>query len=310
MSKPRKPKGRPVSGWLILDKPVDFGSTEAVSKIKWVFDAQKAGHAGTLDPLASGMLPIALGDATKTVPYVMDGRKIYEFTVTWGEERTTDDLEGEATQTSQARPNEDEIRALLPRYTGIISQIPPQFSAIKIAGERAYDLAREGETVEIPSREVEIFRLTLIGCPDENSARFEVECGKGTYVRSLARDFGRDLGCYGHISALRRTFVAPFAEDTMVPLAELTALEAIEDKQERLAALDAFLIDTGEALSGLPHIAITEDQAHRLRMGNPILLRGRNAPVAEADAFATCFGKLVAIGEIGEGEFRPRRVFG
>ncbi|MBV2186573.1 MAG: tRNA pseudouridine(55) synthase TruB [Rhizobium sp.] len=310
MSKPRKPKGRPVSGWLILDKPVDFGSTEAVSKIKWLFDAQKAGHAGTLDPLASGMLPIALGDATKTVPYVMDGRKIYEFTVTWGEERTTDDLEGEATQTSQARPNEDDIRALLPRYTGIISQIPPQFSAIKIAGERAYDLAREGETVEIPSREVEIFRLTLIGCPDENRARFEVECGKGTYVRSLARDFGRDLGCYGHISELRRTFVAPFAEDTMVPLAELTALEAIEDKQERLAALDAFLIDTGEALSGLPHIAITEDQAHRLRMGNPILLRGRNAPVAEADAFATCFGKLVAIGEIGEGEFRPRRVFG
>ncbi len=310
MSKPRKPKGRPVSGWLILDKPVDFGSTEAVSKIKWLFDAQKAGHAGTLDPLASGMLPIALGDATKTVPYVMDGRKIYEFTVTWGEERATDDLEGEATQTSQQRPSEEQIRALLPAYTGVISQIPPQFSAIKIAGERAYDLAREGETVDIPSREVEIFRLTLVGCPDENSARFEVECGKGTYVRSLARDFGRDLGCYGHISSLRRSFVAPFAEETMVPLAELTALEAIEDKQERLAALDAFLIDTGEALSGLPHIAITEDQAHRLRMGNPILLRGRNAPVAEADAFATCFGKLVAIGEIGEGEFRPRRVFG
>ncbi len=310
MSKPRKPKGRPVSGWLILDKPVDFGSTEAVSKIKWLFDAQKAGHAGTLDPLASGMLPIALGDATKTVPYVMDGRKIYEFTVTWGEERTTDDLEGEATQTSQDRPSEEQIRALLPAYTGVISQIPPQFSAIKIAGERAYDLAREGETVDIPSREVEIFRLTLVGCPDENSARFEVECGKGTYVRSLARDFGRDLGCYGHISSLRRSFVAPFAEETMVPLAELTALEAIEDKQERLAALDAFLIDTGEALSGLPHIAITDDQAHRLRMGNPILLRGRNAPVAEADAFATCFGKLVAIGEIGEGEFRPRRVFG
>ncbi|PJI40579.1 MAG: tRNA pseudouridine(55) synthase TruB [Rhizobium sp.] len=310
MSKPRKPKGRPVSGWLILDKPVDFGSTEAVSKIKWLFDAQKAGHAGTLDPLASGMLPIALGDATKTVPYVMDGRKIYEFTVTWGEERTTDDLEGEATQTSQERPSEEQIRALLPAYTGVISQIPPQFSAIKIAGERAYDLAREGETVDIPSREVEIFRLTLVGCPDGNSARFEVECGKGTYVRSLARDFGRDLGCYGHISSLRRSFVAPFAEETMVPLAELTALEAIEDKQERLAALDAFLIDTGEALSGLPHIAITDDQAHRLRMGNPILLRGRNAPVAEADAFATCFGKLVAIGEIGEGEFRPRRVFG
>jgi tRNA pseudouridine55 synthase len=309
MSKPRKPKGRPISGWLILDKPVDFGSTEAVSKIKWLFDAQKAGHAGTLDPLASGMLPIALGDATKTVPYVMDGRKIYEFTVSWGEERSTDDLEGEVTQSSVHRPTEEQIRALLPNYTGVISQIPPQFSAIKIAGERAYDLAREGETVDIPSREVEIFRLNLIGCSDANRAQFEVECGKGTYVRSLARDFGRDLGCYGHISSLRRSFVAPFAEETMVPLAELTALEAIEDKQERLAALDAFLIDTGEALSSLPHIAITEDQAHRLRMGNPILLRGRNAPVAEADAFVTCFGKLVAIGEIGEGEFRPRRVF-
>lgn len=308
MSKPRKPKGRPISGWLILDKPVDFGSTEAVSKIKWLFNAQKAGHAGTLDPLASGMLPIALGDATKTVPYVMDGRKIYEFTVTWGEERSTDDLEGEVTQSSDIRPTEEAIRSLLPRYTGTIEQIPPQFSAIKIAGERAYDLAREGEAVEIPSREVEIFRLTLLKSEDDQ-AHFEVECGKGTYVRALARDFGRDLGCFGHISALRRSFVAPFAEETMVPLAKLVELEAIEDRDERIAALDAFLIDTGEALSNLPHVAITEDQAQRLRMGNPILLRGRSAPVAEADAFVTSGGKLVAIGEIGEGEFRPRRVF-
>ena len=164
MSRPRKPKGRLVSGWLILDKPFDFGSTEAVSKIKWLFKAQKAGHAGTLDPLASGMLPIALGDATKTVPYVMDGRKVYEFTVTWGEERTTDDLEGEVTQSSDKRPTADEINAILGEYTGTIQQIPPQFSAIKIAGERAYDLARDGETVEIPSREVEVFRLTLIRC--------------------------------------------------------------------------------------------------------------------------------------------------
>ncbi len=308
MSKPRKPKGRPISGWLILDKPVDFGSTEAVSKIKWLFNAQKAGHAGTLDPLASGMLPIALGDATKTVPYVMDGRKIYEFTVTWGEERSTDDLEGEVTERSDVRPTEESIRALLPAYTGVIQQVPPQFSAIKIAGERAYDLAREGEAVEIPSREVEIFRLTLLKA-ETDMAHFEVECGKGTYVRSLARDFGRELGCFGHISSLRRSFVAPFAEETMVPLAKLTALEAIEDRDERIAALDAFLIDTGEALSNLPQIAITEDQAHRLRMGNPILLRGRNAPVAEPDAVATAGGKLIAIGEIGEGEFRPRRVF-
>ncbi|THV17490.1 tRNA pseudouridine(55) synthase TruB [Rhizobium rhizophilum] len=308
MSKPRKPKGRPISGWLILDKPVDFGSTEAVGKIKWLFNAQKAGHAGTLDPLASGMLPIALGDATKTVPYVMDGRKIYEFTVTWGEERSTDDLEGEVTQSSDKRPAEEDIHALLPNYTGTISQIPPQFSAIKISGERAYDLAREGETVDIPSREVEVHRLTLLNC-EGDKAHFEVECGKGTYVRSLARDFGRDLGCYGHISSLRRTFVAPFAEEMMVPLAELVALEAIEDRDERLAALDAFLGDTAEALSALPQLRITDDQAHRLRMGNPIILRGRDAPVAEPEAVALAGGKLIAIGEIAGGEFHPRRVF-
>ena len=310
MSKPRKPKGRAVSGWLILDKPVDFGSTEAVSKIKWLFNAQKCGHAGTLDPLASGMLPIALGDATKTVPYVMDGRKVYEFTVTWGEERLTDDLEGAVTRSSDRRPAEEEIRALLPNYTGTINQVPPQFSAIKIAGERAYDLAREGEVVEIPSREVEIHRLTLLGCPDADTAHFEVECGKGTYVRALARDFGRDLGCFGHISSLRRTFVAPFAEDRMVPLADLVALEQVEDRDERLAALDAFLIDTAEALSSLPHLPVTDDQAHRLRMGNPVIVRGRDAPLAEPEAYATVRGRLVAIGEIGEGEFRPKRVFG
>jgi tRNA pseudouridine55 synthase len=309
MSKPRKPKGRAISGWLILDKPVDFGSTEAVGKIKWLFNAQKAGHAGTLDPLASGMLPIALGDATKTVPYVMDGRKIYEFTVTWGEERATDDLEGDVTHSSDNRPSEEQIREILPNYTGTISQIPPQFSAIKIAGERAYDLARDGEVVDIPAREVEIFRLTLLKA-ETDRAFFEVECGKGTYVRSLARDFGRDLGCYAHISELRRSYVAPFAEETMVPLADLIALEAIEDRDERLAALDAFLVDTSEALSALPQIRITDDQAHRLRMGNPIILRGRDAPVAEPEAVALAGGKLIAIGEIGEGEFRPKRVFG
>ena len=308
MSKPRKPKGRPVSGWLILDKPEDFGSTEAVAKIKWLFKAQKAGHAGTLDPLASGMLPIALGDATKTVPYVMDGRKIYEFTVTWGEERSTDDLEGEAVETSDHRPSEQDIRALLPRYTGVISQVPPQFSAIKIAGARAYDLAREGEVFEIASREVEIHRITLLGV-EPDCAHFEVECGKGTYVRSLARDFGRDLGCFGHISSLRRSFVAPFAEDLMVPLEDLVALEKIEDEAERLAALDAYMIDTGEALSALPQIAVSDDQAHRLAMGNPIILRGRDAPVEEPEAYATVRGRLIAIGEITCGEFRPKRVF-
>ncbi|MGE7370299.1 tRNA pseudouridine(55) synthase TruB [Neorhizobium sp. NPDC001467] len=309
MSKPRKPKGRPVSGWVILDKPVDFGSTEAVSKIKWLFNAQKAGHAGTLDPLASGMLPIALGDATKTVPYVMDGRKIYEFTVTWGEQRSTDDLEGEVIESSDKRPAEQDIRDILSNYTGVISQVPPQFSAIKIAGERAYDLAREGEVVEIPSREVEIFRLTLLGAED-NCAHFEVECGKGTYVRALARDFGLDLGCFGHVSNLRRTFVAPFAEEKMVPLANLVALESIEDREERLAALDALLVDTVEALSDLPHLPLSEDQAYRIRMGNPVIVRGRDAPLEAPEVYATAKGRLVAIGEIAQGEFRPKRVFG
>lgn len=308
MSKPRKPKGRPISGWLILDKPVDFGSTEAVSKIKWLYKAQKAGHAGTLDPLASGMLPIALGDATKTVPYVMDGRKIYEFTVAWGEERSTDDLEGDVSRSSEHRPTEEEIRAILPKYMGTIEQVPPQFSAIKIAGERAYDLAREGEAVEIPSREVEIHSLMLIKA-ERDRAWFAVECGKGTYVRSLARDFGRDLGCYGHIAELRRSYVAPFDEEKMVPLADLVALEAVEDLDERLEKLDAFLIDTAEALSALPHLAITDDQAHRLRSGNPIILRGRDAPLPAPEAYATARGELVAIGAIEEGEFRPRRVF-
>jgi tRNA pseudouridine55 synthase len=198
---------------------------------------------------------------------------------------------------------------LLPKYLGVINQVPPQFSAIKIAGERAYDLARGGERVEIPSREVEIFRLTLLACPDADTTHFEVECGKGTYVRALARDFGRELGCYGHISGLRRSFVAPFAEETMIPLAELVELEKIEDLDERLAALDALMIDTSEALSALPHLAVTDDQAHRLKMGNPILMRGRDAPVAESEAYATARGKLIAIGEIGEGEFRPKRVF-
>ena len=222
MSRRGKKKGRPVSGWLVLDKPVGMGSTDAVSKIKWLFNAEKAGHAGTLDPLASGMLPIALGEATKTVPYVQDGAKIYHFTVAWGEERSTDDLEGPVTKTSDKRPAESEILALLPKYTGVIMQTPPQFSAIKIAGERAYDLARAGESVDIPEREVEIGRFDLVEMTDGGTV-FEIECGKGTYVRSLARDMGRDLGCFGHIAALRRTEVDPFTAEDFVTIAMLEA---------------------------------------------------------------------------------------
>lgn len=309
MARQRKKKGRPISGWLVLDKPYDFGSTEAVSKIRWLFKAQKAGHAGTLDPLASGMLPIALGEATKTVPYIMDGRKIYQFAVTWGEERTTDDLEGEVIEQSDARPDIGAIEAILPEFLGEISQVPPQFSAIKINGERAYDVARSGDKMDIPARDVEIFRLDIIDCEDKNVTRFEVECGKGTYVRSLARDFGRKLGCFGYVSELRRSSVLPFEQSELVPLSELIALEEIEDDAERLEKLDQYLIDTKEALTDLPHIAVSSDQATRIRNGNPVMITGANAPINEHEVFATDKGKLLAIGEINFGEFKPKRVF-
>ena len=320
MARRGKKKGRPVSGWLIFDKPVGMGSTDAVSKVKWLFNAEKAGHAGTLDPLASGMLPIALGEATKTVPYVQDGAKIYRFTVSWGEERATDDLEGDVTKRSDARPTEAEIRAIMPNYTGVIMQTPPQFSAIKIAGERAYDLAREGETVDIPAREVEIGRFDLIERA-EDSAVFEIECGKGTYVRSLARDMGRDLGCYGHISTLRRTEVDPFTADDLVTLAELEAAVAANAPElaegeapgrpdgAQLKALDEMIVDTGAALDCLPQVALTDDAAARIRLGNPVIIRGRDAPLEADEACATARGKLVAIGMIEAGMFKPKRVF-
>ncbi|CAG0976614.1 MAG: tRNA pseudouridine(55) synthase TruB [Rhizobiaceae bacterium] len=318
MARRGKKKGRPVSGWLVFDKPVGMGSTEAVSKVKWLFQAEKAGHAGTLDPLASGMLPIALGEATKTVPYVMDGAKVYRFAVAWGEERATDDREGPATKISEKRPTEAEIRAVMPNYTGIIQQTPPQFSAIKIAGERAYDLAREGETVEIPSREVEIGRLDLVEMRGADLSVFEVECGKGTYVRSIARDMGRDLGCYGHIAELRRTEVEPFTPEDLVTLAELEtaadlpkAGETEEGKAapRSFAALDALLVETAAALEYMPQVAVTDDAAVKIRLGNPVIVRGRDAPVEAAEACATARGKLIAVGAIEAGMFKPRRVF-
>ncbi|TIR27518.1 MAG: tRNA pseudouridine(55) synthase TruB [Mesorhizobium sp.] len=317
MARRGKKKGRPVSGWVVLDKPVGMGSTEAVSKIKWLFQAEKAGHAGTLDPLASGMLPIALGEATKTVPYVQDGAKVYRFTVAWGEERSTDDLEGPVTNSSDRRPAEAELRALLPKYTGIIMQTPPQFSAIKIAGERAYDLARDGETVEIPAREIEIGRLDIIEHSADKTA-FEVECGKGTYVRSLARDMGRDLGCFGHIAELRRVEVEPFTPDDFVTVAELEAArfggkgEAVPDEAEvpvDFSAIDALLVETAAALDCLPQVAVSDDAATKIRLGNPVIIRGRDAPVEAEEACATARGRLVAIGAIEQGMFKPKRVF-
>ncbi|NRC53312.1 tRNA pseudouridine(55) synthase TruB [Mesorhizobium sediminum] len=324
MARQRKKKGRPVSGWMVLDKPLGMGSTEAVSKIKWLYGADKAGHAGTLDPLASGMLPIALGEATKTVPYVQDGAKVYRFTVSWGEERSTDDLEGEVTRSSPERPDEQAIRALLPKYTGVIMQIPPQFSAIKIAGERAYDLAREGEAVDIPAREVEIGRFDLVEMRGADATVFEIECGKGTYVRSLARDMGRDLGCYGHISELRRTEVDPFTADELVTMAEIeqaiasvqpTATEEDDAPQaprpgpDQWKALDALLMDTGAALDCLPQVVVNDDTAARLRLGNPVIVRGRDAPAQADEACAFARGRLVAIGAIEAGMFKPKRVF-
>ena len=322
MSKPRRKKGRNVSGWVVLDKPAGMGSTEAVSKVKWLYRAEKAGHAGTLDPLASGMLPIALGEATKTVPYVMDGAKIYRFTVAWGEERSTDDLEGGATATSPDRPTEAQIRALLPKYTGVIMQVPPQFSAIKIDGERAYDIARSGETVEIAPREIEIGRLDIVSMPDDGHTLFEVECGKGTYVRSLARDMGRDLGCYGHVSDLRRELVEPFEVEDLVTVAELEQAAGIvrtpeggetrpdpEKVPDAFAALDDLMVDTIVALDALPSIPLGDDAAQKVRLGNPVIVRGRDAPAEAADAYATQRGKLVAIGSVEAGMFKPRRVF-
>jgi len=315
LSRRGKKKGRPISGWVILDKPVGMGSTDAVSKIKWLFQAEKAGHAGTLDPLASGMLPIALGDATKTVPYVQDGAKIYRFTVAWGEERSTDDLEGPVTQSSDLRPGREQIAALLPKYTGVIMQKPPQFSAVKIDGERAYDLARGGEAVDIPEREIEIGRLEIVEMLADGSTVFEVECGKGTYVRSLARDMGRDLGCFGHVSTLRRTEVWPFTSEDLVPLDDIAAAAPARQAADNAEGepdfknLDALLVDTLGGLAGLPQIAITDDAATRLRLGNSVVLRGRDAPLNAEDACAVARGRLVAIGAVEAGMFKPRRVF-
>ena len=320
----KKPKGRPINGWIILDKPKGMGSTEAVSKLKWLYFAQKAGHAGTLDPLASGMLPIAFGDATKTVPFVMDGRKVYRFTVRWGAETTTDDTEGPVVHSSETRPSETEIEARLADYTGEIEQVPPSFSAIKIAGERAYDLAREGETVEIAARTVSVHRLDIIDCPDADTTVFEAECGKGTYVRAIARDLGRDLGCYGHVIELRRVSVGAFGEDDLVPLEELEA--AAEEGREELDAealeagakarvvdfepLDEYLVAPEVALADLYEVALTDDQAGRVLSGNAVLLRGRDAPAFCDEAYATGHGRLVALGAIEEGAFKPKRVFG
>ncbi len=296
-----------VHGWVVLDKPVGMTSTHAVSVVKHLFKARRAGHAGTLDPLASGCLPIALGEATKTVPFVMDGRKLYRFTVRWGEERDTDDAEGRVTDTSDNRPSADTIRTALPAFTGTIQQVPPRFSAIKIAGERAYDLARDGETVELEARPVDIGRLELTGTPDPDHTVLEAECGKGTYVRSLARDLGRVLGCFGHVSALRRVAVGPFGEETMI------SLEQLEAVCHRAAAGEASLADAlmpvETALDDIPALAVSRADAARLQRGQAILLRGRDAPNFRGTVYVTVSGQLLALAELDRGEIVPKRVF-
>jgi tRNA pseudouridine55 synthase len=301
-SQPRRDK-RDVHGWVILDKPIGMTSTHAVAVVKRLFSAKRAGHAGTLDPLASGGLPIALGEATKTVPFVMDGRKRYRFTVQWGEERDTDDTEGRVTASSESRPAADAVRALLPRFTGVIEQIPPQYSAIKIQGERAYDLARDGETVVLQPRPVEIHQLTLVEHTDDGRSAFEAECGKGTYVRALARDIGRILGCYGHISALRRTLVGPFDEADMIPLEELEALcNRAASGEGNLA--DA-LLPVETALDDIPALAVTRADAARLHRGQAVLLRGRDAPQSSGIVYVTVAGRLLALAELVHFELIP-----
>jgi tRNA pseudouridine55 synthase len=305
-NQPRRDK-RDVHGWVVLDKPVGMTSTHAVAVVKRLFSAKRAGHAGTLDPLASGGLPIALGEATKTVPFVMDGRKRYRFTVQWGEERDTDDTEGRVTATSESRPAADAVRALLPRFTGVIEQIPPQYSAIKIQGERAYDLARDGETVALQPRPVEIHHFTLVEHTDDGRSLFEAECGKGTYVRALARDIGRILGCYGHISALRRTLVGPFDEADMIPLEELEALCNRAASGE--GSLADALLPVETALDDIPALAVTRADAARLHRGQAVLLRGRDAPQSSGTVYVTVAGRLLALAELGHGELIPKRVF-
>jgi len=298
----RKKKGRPISGWLVLDKPFGMGSTQAVGKIKWLFGAKKAGHAGTLDPLASGMLPIALGEATKTVNHVMDGPKTYHFRVEWGAQTNTDDKEGEVVESSDMRPERDAIEAIMPNFKGTIEQTPPAFSAIKIDGERAYALARDGQEVELKSREVSISRLEIIDI-ETNSCAFEVDCSKGTYVRSIARDMGQELGCFGHVSELRRVCVGNFAEEDLITLEDLLKLEGDFD------ALDEELLHILDALDDMLQVEVSEQDAVRIRSGNPVLLRGKDAPIRADEAVAVFKQDALALGVVEGGQFHPRKVF-
>ena len=298
----RRKKGLPIHGWLAFDKPINMTSTQAVGLVRRVFGAQKAGHSGTLDPLATGILPIALGEATKTVSYVVDGEKAYSFTVRWGAETSTDDTEGGVVKSSDARPSPADIQALLPQFEGEIMQVPPSFSAIKIDGARAYDLARGGEAVELQARAVAIDELRLANMPDASTSEFEARCGKGTYVRALARDMGRKLGCYGHVIALRRTRVGPFHQSEAVTLEQLEAAAAAGETKSLLRSVET-------ALADLQELPVSQGDAASLVRGQAVLIRGRDAPVLSGPAYATSKGRLIALGELSQGALHPTRVF-
>ncbi|WP_370335978.1 tRNA pseudouridine(55) synthase TruB [Parvularcula marina] len=270
----RRKRGNPVHGWLVLDKPYDLGSTEAVSKSKWLFEAQKAGHAGTLDPLATGILPIAFGEATKTVTYVQDGLKTYRFTARWGVATATDDAEGEVVAESDVRPTREDIEGVLGDFTGIVTQRPPAFSAIKIDGQRAYDLAREGEKVEVPEREVRIEDLRLVEMLSDDEAVLEAVTGKGTYVRALVRDLAQALGTVAHVSALRRTAVGPFTEDMAVRFEDMTGRPDTErlGPEDREGDYTSFLTGIEAAMAEFPSVSIDRPAASRLQHGNDAIL--------------------------------------
>jgi tRNA pseudouridine55 synthase len=297
----RRKRGRPVSGWLNLDKPHGTTSTQAVNIVRRLFDAQKSGHGGTLDPLATGVLPIAFGEATKTSAYVMDAPKTYLFTVKWGEGRDTDDAEGAVTETSEIRPTPAHIRAVLPRFTGEIEQIPPVFSAIKVEGERAYDIARRGEAVELASRMVEVYKLELLDDGDESpreASDFLLDCGRGTYVRSLVRDLGHALGTAAHVIALRRTRVGQFRE------AESITLDKLRELGDS-APPDGTLVPVMTALADIPAVAVIEPEARRVRCGQIIRIPSSK----EGTVRVVSDDRLIALAEIHEGEVHPMRIF-
>lgn len=303
----RRRKGREINGWLVIDKPAGMTSTDVVNRLRRLLDARKVGHGGTLDPLATGLLPLAFGEATKTVSYVMDGEKTYRFTLRWGERRDTDDAEGAVEAVSEARPEAAEVEALLPRFRGEIQQVPPRYSAIKVEGQRAYDLARDGEAVELASRIVRVDSLELIELADRDHATFEARCGKGTYIRSLARDIGEALGCHAHVVELRRMSVGPFTE------ADAISLESLERLSDCAAAVEKLLpVETG--LDDIPALVLTDAEARRLRNGQAISMLVRaNAErihglVSGDTICAMAEGKPVAIVRLEAGELRPVRV--